>query len=983
MRDEDHLPGGPPASADRNQRGPGNDETKSSGLDPRLDAPFLVRIAGLPAREMATFHTSLEGDHLVALDEIQDRLSATRAELSDAIGAAVPAVEPARRRVLLALRRDCFNGRSLRRAATSPAWRELCARPIGAGPTTDPGVPPDPLAAVTALAERAIACEDQLERAQRQFEEAYERERRRERVALADLASQPAFARALALASPALVDNLRNLKVGTSKQQADLEAGLLRYASRAALKTSPFSTLTRVGLGLVSDDVGERVRLVGDCWLEHSTLRFKRFIADQYVAALARHPSFRASLRVALNSSLWEKKPGLFCFLRPGFWREHEGAMQYTGAALVQVALGGPVVAWLRRSRSPASTGGAQQPTRPASDRTGSTDELDPAYDELVRRLAADLGPAGSVTDDLRAAVARLVEIGFLRLLPPWSTIDGRVEPRLLDHLRALPPHAGVSRAIGHLERLVSLEGGYARSRDPRALVRELEVELEGLWACARDLGNLAPATRRHRPTSIALYEDVFVTDERATGSPWREVARADRGSVASLAAAGALLGRLGALLQPRQEFLHALAAFAARRWPSRREVGAVELIRDVQPLWRAYGEHVDRWSAASRSARFAMVFDPFQLGEVAALAALRRSVWENLKAGIEERADEEVLSPAVLARALAPVPSRYAPALSPCLLVQPLARTGREGPGWVLNHLVEGTGRMGSRYTPVIPDDLRARYTTHLAHRSWFDGSIGAGSARVALLDVACSSGDTLNLHAVQTPAVLELPDEWLDLPAQRKVGLGDLRVQFGERLRVIGPGDREFAPVHLGLADESFMPPTVRLLTLLGPGGPPAIALPRNARPHGAGRVWPRMRMGDLVLRRRRWELPVDGALRAAASLPPQEAFRAIRRWRTRVDLPERLFVMEEIQAGARGTVHKPQYIDFSSPAFAILFSRMIRRGGKSVSVDELLPDTESAPGDRSGERWVVELQLDALAWRDPAGEEPPPSNGSITAG
>jgi hypothetical protein len=133
------------------------------------------------------------------------------------------------------------------------------------------------------------------------------------------------FLRGIALASPLLVREAYRLRekadTGRPKERRRLEMSLLRYLSRAALKLSPYSTLTRVALASVVTDLGQGdVRLVGSEWRERSLLRIKRYLLDQYQEMLFRHAPFRERLLVEFNSSIVEFSPGRFLFLRPGRW---------------------------------------------------------------------------------------------------------------------------------------------------------------------------------------------------------------------------------------------------------------------------------------------------------------------------------------------------------------------------------------------------------------------------------------------------------------------------------------------------------------------------------------------------------------------------------------------------------------------------------------------------------------------------------------
>lgn len=901
-----------------------NEPPPRAQRDAGESVPFIVRIAGLPSGVMARFASELGATHVRPLRALRDQLQAARSELADAAFRAVTSASPDLRRLLLAVKRDCFNGRVLAPRREAPEWPALRDR---VGPVAD----------------RAVAAEEELETFIEAFRGAYEAARRREVTALGELADEPGLARGLALASPTLIANRHCLGRGVdAKTEADLEASLLRYVSRVAVKTSPFSTLTRLGFATAIASPGlAPLRWMDGPWQEHSLLRFKRYILEQDYAVLMRSPVLRERSRVMLSNALWEVSPGRYCLVRPGRWTLDDGRMRFSGPSLATVDLSGPLVAWLR----------SELPGRELT-MGGLVAELARAFDTPPERVEASLG--------------KLIDIGLLRRLPPWPTNDTRLENRLLEHLRVLPTEPSLASAIEHLAAIVGEQERYARSPDPLASLRNLERNVQDLWVNTRSIAHIDASVPRYRFPRGGIYEDVFVTAQSRT--PWQELMQIPRRAVDDMVASSEPLVRLATLYHPQQEFRHAITAFASRRWPDRREVGVIELIRELQPLWRSYTAFLGQWRTSTARARRRMLFDPLALDTVAELGHVRRSVWTQIVRCARHSDEGEGISipPGAITNALSGVPERYAPAAGACLMVQPADAIGDQ---WIVNQIYQGTGRMTSRYTPVIPDRLREQYTAYLAER----GALGG----VELLDLVFSFGDTLNLHPLQTPKALELPDEWLDVPRNRVRCLEDLAVRFDRDRgppRVVDRAGQEYSPVHLGGADESFMPAVIRMLAVLGPGELAPVNLPRAAQRHGAARVWPRLRVGNLVLHRRRWAIPIRPFLLTLNRAGDAEAFAAIHDWRSSLAIPDRVFLLEHLGDGTHGTPHKPQYINFTSPCFVRLFLRSLRRAKTDfLRLEEALPDPACALRDGQEKQWVAELQIDTLAlnraaWPDP---------------
>ncbi|MFC0101061.1 thioesterase domain-containing protein [Micromonospora marina] len=119
------------------------------------------------------------------------------------------------------------------------------------------------------------------------------------------------------------------------------------------------------------------------------------------------------------------------------------------------------------------------------------------------------------------------------------------------------------------------------------------------------------------------------------------------------------------------------------------------------------------------------------------------------------------------------------------------------------------------------------------------------------------------------------------------------------------------------------------------------------------------PRVTVDRLVLARQTWRTTVGESGLAVPNGEP-DRFLAVRGWRRRLGLPERVYVK-------LGTETKPCFVDLSAPAFATTLCAMVRAarvdGGDDVSftVSEMLPAPEQAwVPDGQGRRYFSELRL-----------------------
>ena len=902
--------------------------------------PVLVRLAGLPAATMAPFRSPSCAECLAALDHHDDALAGARSAMVDRLFDAIHGAEPERRHFLLGVKRDCYNGRPLERHRDDPQWPLL--EEIG-GP----------------LAAEILALETTRDTAYRALEQTYGEERDRERRALPELLDNPGLLRGLALASPVLVanvDRLRGADPGSYDRKTRKQAeSLLRYASRAALKLSPYSTLTRVALGVATEDEPTaEIHLAPGPWDERSLMRLKRYSLNQHIEMLLRYDPFRVDLPLELNKTVEESAPGQYRFLRMGSWQADPKTrrLSFQRDALVSVALGGSLVGWLL-------------------DNLRNRDPL-PTYRQVIETLAAELSGAEGPNDTSRAQVAQaleqLIQVGFLRFRLPWPTNELHLERRLLDHLRGLGlgPDPGLQPIVDELATLVEHELGYASTDRPLASVQILDRQLHRLSESMAALGTYGPGVRCQIIPKGNFFEDVFVTPRRATeeagpGTP-PPFLRLPRATADELLATTRPLVRLSDLFDSRLELGLTIAGFLRRQGPGRREIGLLELFGAFQPLWKRFLEHsVSRQRAAGEP------FDPLGLESIAELAALRQRLGDELARRVEAsegEAGETRLDPAELAAVAAQIPDDLTLPIGAALLLQPADATGER---WVVNQWLKGTGRSGSRFTAGMDPRTRRGYAEHLVERS----ALRHRGRRFELLDLMCVQGDTLNVHVPQTRWALELPGLPSDLPPERRRSPTDLRLALeAEDLLptlVDGTG-RAFLPVHLGVSGLVFMPTLIRFLSVLGVGEHRTVG-PRPRRHQVDGVVIDdRLVVGRAVLQRRRWTFGRKALPRKLGSLGEAEAFAAIHRWRMAHGLPDRIFFKELRLANTARRVFKPQAVDFTSPAFVTILRGTLESRPEQLVIEEMLPEPEAFPTDAGGRRWAVELLLDALAFAEP---------------
>jgi Lantibiotic dehydratase, N terminus len=778
------------------------------------------------------------------------------------------------------------------------------------------------------LLEGALHAERRLRSAWERFETAYADAWRNEGERLLSTMEIPELLRGLALGSASVVASLRQRRRDpsrVSRKERRLEEALARYACRAALKPSPFSTLTRAALA-ETRDVEEWLVLRGHGWRQRSLVRVPRSHLEACLALLKGYFPFRERLPVTINEAREESAPDRYRLLRPGFWEPdpQERSGRYVQPAIVEIDVRPPLASWLGAHLS----------------------GKDLIYRDLVQRLERELDP------EFRKTVDRLLDLGFLVYRFPWNSDDPHLEARFLEHVRSMPEVPGMEDLAEILAEILLLENGFSVSRRPEAdLARCQELNLS-LWNRAARLAGMDPPPEPPPGERSALYEDVFLVAEGK-----EVVAQVGYEPMRGLLRTLDPLAKLAAVYDPFYDFLASLGALCAEKLPGATEISWLELLRVAFPLWQEFARF-ERVAERARLTR-AATFNPFHLAALSEWQAAREKLSRELLSCVETHDDASsgVVVASRLLALLASLPERAELPRTACFFLQPVGPYCEQ---WVLNRAYEG-GRHHSRYMAVMDEEMRAAVTAHYRGRSIFEH----GEETWEILDVLYPAGKAINVHEPQTPRVLEMPGERSCEPASHRLGLRDLRVVLPRAGGLPFLTDREgrrVLPLHAGPILLRDMPLPLKLLRVFGVGSVDLV-LP-EIRPVSLGEVklLPRLSIGNVVLRRRSWASATQDLCRQVEGLSPARAFAAVDRWRRARGVPDQVFLARP--AGVRTIRDKPLFIDFSSPIFVELFRRRLA-AHEQLTMEEVLPSIEEGVPDEAGVRWAVELQLDSLVF------------------
>lgn len=891
---------------------------------------FVCRVAGVPAGGLEDLAAVESVASYGALRELEAELGQLRGPLSEALFEAVGGLEDQElRRALLRLKRDVHNLRPPDRSILEKVPRSLV---------------PD--------LERYDRLTRSLRQAEARFEACFEAELVRIRRRFQQAVTDEGFRNGVLLASTTLFDEIERYTKAPAEHPGakarQVERSLLRYYTRTAVKTSPFSTFCAIVPGRLRDDASQGAPgFLGDPREKSSVLRLNKAMVPFLVQAVTARPAVRRHLSVDLNPTL-RRMDGRWLFLTGAGRRE---VFQHLAPNPVL----GLLVDVLR-----------EQGPRPLA--------------VLAETLLEDVDAS---EDEIFAYLDRLLEAGFLRFRLgireqelDWDRCLCRLLEGVEDDL--------ARRTVRFLEEYRRLAGAYAEASLPRrrALLESVTDLVDGYFGSVKETQGWLPGTE-------TLFED--------TGG--------NASLVLGLGGLGDLMAEYVRLTRP---FIWLLGEQVNMRHFFTGHYGSepVPLLRFYEDYYHEHLEgHLERqeqvWGPPSGEAdeerdreTLARISNPFRLELVEKLNEARLGIGKRIRElwRAAPAAEEIVLERRDLEELTAGLPGLEEPFRSVSLFVQfvpGLVSGDRESrDGMVLEEYLGGFGKFFSRFLYLLPGEV--------------EEDLVASNRRLTRSELAEICGDAsfnADLHPPLLPHEIAYPTAEGG-SAREQISVSDLAVEpdprspFRVRLVNLKTG-REVIPVDLGFRNPRMRPLLFQMLSRMTPASsfvlnpPEQLEDPKDAAPEAPGRVIHRPRLsyrGRLVLARRRWTLPQ--ALFPGRDRQENEAgyFLRIQRWREELGLPEEVFarivdlgrerkVLPEkmwpgpippgklspgTTPGLRDHLDKPQYIDFRNPLLVDLFSRMTENREKfEVILEERLPGRDHLIS--SGEeRFVTEMIL-----------------------
>jgi len=875
----------------------------------RLETPLVARVTGLPASVLQELRLEESWELLEKIIDIDRGLAAAAQALEHALFDAIGNLSesPAKPRVV-ALRRAIHQVRPPRKGE----WTEQVAEALPTELVVD--------------VERWLALLQDRDRCRAMLPQTLADEVERKQEPLRRACAHPLFQNALRRASPALFEEMHKWLADDGRRlRRRTLVGVARYLSRAAAKTSPYSTFTTSALGGWTDQ-GPVVGFTGDL-VVRGVLELDRGVLGRLVRELVGRPALGASVPVRLNPSALVT----------------DDSVSFIGPR--------PDESIIRLPMSPALAECLRVVRHEGDHRTVA---------ELCALLATQTGvdPAQP-----RQFLDRLVDIGLLEHRLPVLDQSERPLAELLAWLRSTGADDTVGPEVVDLIDQLRAELGRPFTLDVHPTTRDAPAEQVSALAARLDL---PPQTIERMRKAVAHETSMFPHARLECALPlWRP-------ALDDLDLVRRWLALHDWLLPTRLS----MASYVGRRFGQGARVPFLVLHQAIQEDLRRPDDECEPWLTALRPLiRLSAPPPPSYLARsglprIQELHRLRVQSFDFILSATDDTGVARV-APDGLAGLVDSWPSWVGSPSSVACYVQPYL-TG-DDLRLAVNMVGGGHGRGRSRWLRLA---AQAGAVPPAPARQVPAPSRMGGTDPV----VAEMSGVfdySVNLRTPLAPYEIDYPFTTSARPAGDRIPLSDLTVVHDAeadliRLRSTRLGVHVL-PAHLGMLGDTLLPPAaLLLLSAFGPshlvhatfvpvyplGDDAAGVVPRHL---------PRVEIGRVTLQRARWIIPIAEVPARAAGEDDAGYLVRMVGWLRASGIPERCYVRvmdpdSEWRSQFFSKARKPMFVDFANFFLGAAFEHMLKDRGGLVIFDEALPPPEGGcgldPADPRVTEFIIEL-------------------------
>lgn len=758
----------------------------------------------------------------------------------------------------------------------------------------------------------------------------FEEEQNLQRKWVQEMCLKPELQNGLLLSSPLLYEQLggfikkdtRNFK----QKEHRIMFSLLRYLSRIAFKTSPFSSFTYTGLMTLGTTEGlETAHKIG------SRLKLNNTLFEYLKSVVKKHPLLNEHLLLKLNITA-EIKEDKICFLSNFNNIESFQQLNANGLQLV-------VYQYLKSNSEPVS------------------------LKNLINQLSQYLENAGH--ESIKIYLIKLVEAGLLEMDFGFSGMDQNWDHKVLLFLRSIQgeepstvPIISLFEALQKHRTEYQLADSFKRYK----ILQDAEMQLNNVFADLQQEAGLpfytaASEKKLEQENTTAetfsankfvpyyfsarhiFYEDCFFAENLVLQEqPIKDfVSKTDE-----------LIGYLLPLDVMRKERIK-MRDFFLQHYENNEAVALTTFYKD-------YYFHVKKPEKESRLSE-EIDFSSLTHWKDAVMAKL---------ACMDKANDDLIVFDDVFFADLSQ-DSNLAQKSSPGMFVQFTENDG-EFMG-VINALLPGMGKVSGRFLSLFDKKITESFVQ-------YNESLHPDKIKVELNDASTFNA---NIHAPLLAHELELPGGNNIYPSDKQFKVGDLKVKYNDENGTLTLHKDNSELYSYDLSLESFYNRS-NLYQLLAHFNPdarvslqPFIQLVdrfyQEKYPVPAPDLFtlPRIVYADnIVIRRKTWRVKT-------AVIPLQDQtetdfdyFIRLNNWLALNKIPKQIFLFlrkrayqvkpDEKREGLHDD-YKPQYLSFDNPLLIGMFKKLLSRAGNYVTLEEVFP----VPGKNAVREYLIQWYND----------------------
>ncbi|MFD2581709.1 lantibiotic dehydratase [Pedobacter vanadiisoli] len=744
----------------------------------------------------------------------------------------------------------------------------------------------------------------------------FEAEQDQNRKWMQQMALHPELQNGLLLSSPLLYEQLKSFvkkdsQVFKQKEQRILFS-LLRYLSRMAFKTSPFSSFTYTGL-MTLEQSGTSESPAAAVQVK-SRLKLNNSIFEYLKAIIKKHPLLNEHLFVKLNLTA-EIKGDKICFLSN--FNNIESFQQINANSLQLI-----VYQHLESCHKPVN------------------------LKNLIDQCAVYLENPSH--ESIKIYLIKLVESGMLEMDPGFSGMDEHWDDKLLLFLKNLESEEpSVLAIISLFESLKDYGTVYQSTNliERFNLLQQAEKQLNTVFAELQNEAGLplynatSDGKLAAEPPEITnfsmhqfvpyyfsarhiFYEDCFISENLVL--PAQPV----KDFVAKIDELISYLLPLDVMRKEREKMI----SFFLKQYPNDDALALTTFYKD----YYLYVKKPEKEHKTEEEHDF-LALRHWKEAVLTKIAQLDHASEDLIRFNADFFAD-------------LPKSQNLAQKSSLGMFVQ--FSDNKDGFSGVINSLLPGMGKVSGRFLSLFDPEVTRSFVQ-------YNEKLFPAQMKVELNDASTFNA---NVHPPLLAHELELPGGNNIYPLARRFNIRDLKVSYNKERKALSLHSADLELYSYDLSLESFYNRS-NLYQLLAHFNPDArvslqpfiqlvdrFYLDKHPVPAPDIFVLPRIVYAEnVVIRRKTWRIKTEIIPVQALSEADFTYFIRLNNWLDRNKIPKEIFIFlrkrtyQAKRDGKREGLHddyKPQYLSFTHPLLVGMFKKLLLRAGEYITLEEVFP-------------------------------------------